>query len=259
VVFYFLKGETMNKLIVSDFHIGDAKSKHLLFYSFLERHPEIDSLIIAGDLFDLWVTNAGRSFKEAKYLLDYLYERFRDKIIYLYGNHDEDIKYVTSLHGIEIKQYYIFEVAGYRTIVFHGHQYDHNFYLEKTELLAKVNAWLVNKVDHFFQVDIRKFLVSLSEKTKDDVYDKIIATYEYHLRKEFENKYDIIVTGHTHLYPYIKKLSNLYLINVGNNIQNATGLLVSSDEFSLIDYEDQSIKIIERLKINGGEEKEAIY
>lgn len=244
----------MKTLVVSDFHIGDGKSKHLVFYDFLCARPDIDSLIIAGDFFDLWVTSAGRAFKEGKYLLDYLRERFSGKVVYLTGNHDEDLQYVKSLNGIPIKQFHHFNVGGKSVVVCHGHQYDKNFYLNQAASLARVNAWLVNKVDHFFRIDVRKWLVSLSQKIENDPYDRLIYAFEKEIDKTFGGKFDYVITGHTHLYPYIKKLTNLSLINVGNNIQSNTGLLIDSGMFFLLDYGNGSTKIIEGSETNGEKE-----
>jgi UDP-2,3-diacylglucosamine pyrophosphatase LpxH len=244
----------MITLICSDLHIGDGKSKHLVFYDFLCARPDIDSLIIAGDFFDLWVTSAGRALKEGKYLLDYFRERFSDRVVYLTGNHDEDLQYVKSLNGISIKQFHHFKIGDKSVIVCHGHQYDHNFYLKQATVLAKANAWIVNRVDKVFGVDVRRWLVSISQKIENDPYDKIIKAFETSIDASFNGKFDYVITGHTHLYPYIKKLSNLFLINVGNNIQNSTGLLIGPDSFSLVDYGCRPTEIIKELGVNGGKE-----
>jgi UDP-2,3-diacylglucosamine pyrophosphatase LpxH len=225
----------MSTILFSDLHIGDTKSKHVQMYNFLVSRADLDSVIIAGDLFDLWVASAGRSFKEAKYFLDYLYERFQGKIVYLTGNHDEDLQYVKSLHGVPIKQFHHFNVGGKSVVVCHGHQYDHNFYLDKMTPMAKVNAWMVNRVDKWFKTDVRKWLMSLSDAIQSDPMEKILFTYEHTLRQEFSGVHGVIITGHTHL-PCIKSFNGLTYINVGDSMQHSTAVILEGTRFSLVDY-----------------------
>jgi predicted phosphodiesterase len=225
----------MKTLFFSDLHIGDHKSKHFEFYKFLESKPNIDSLVMAGDIFDLWVTSAGRSFKEAKYFLDYMYDRFKDNITYLNGNHDEDLQYIKSLHGIPIKQFHHFNVAGRSVMVCHGHQYDHNFYLNKIGFVAKMNAWAVNRVDKWFKTDVRKWLMSLSEAVQNDPLEKILFTYEHVLKQEFTGIHDVVITGHTHA-PCIKEFTNLVYINTGDSLQHSTAVVLDQGTFCLLDY-----------------------
>jgi predicted phosphodiesterase len=203
--------------------------------NFLESREDIKSVVIVGDLFDLWVTSAGRSFKEAKYFLDYLYDRFQGNIIYLSGNHDEDLQFIKSLHGIPIKQFHHFNLGRKSVVVCHGHQYDHNFYLEKATLLAKGNAWVVNKVDRWLGVDTRKILTSLSDAIQKDPLGKIIFTYEHVLKQTFTGVHDIIITGHTHT-PCIKRFNRLTYINVGDSMQHSTAVILEGTRFSLLDY-----------------------
>jgi predicted phosphodiesterase len=233
----------MSILIVSDLHIGDHKSKHLRLYKFLESRPDITSVIIAGDLFDLWVARAGRAFQQGKYLLDYLYSRFDGRIIYLTGNHDEDLQYVTSLHGIPIRQFYHFNHAGKSIVVCHGHQYDNNFYLNNASVMAKANAWIANRADNWFKTDLRKLLVSLSDHVKIDVMGKILFSYELMLKKEFSGVYDIVITGHTHV-PCVKVFNNLIYINAGDFLQNSTAVLITDERVELLAIDDAGSQVI---------------
>jgi UDP-2,3-diacylglucosamine pyrophosphatase LpxH len=225
----------MKTVYFSDLHVGDGKSKHLELCRFLEAKEDITDVVIAGDLFDLWVTSAGRAFKEGKYFLDYLYEHFNGHIVYLTGNHDEDLQYVKSLNGIPIKQFHHFNVGGKSAVVCHGHQYDHNFYLEKMSFVAKVNAWAVNRVDKWFSTDVRKWLMSMSEAIQNDPMEKILFTYELVLRQAFTGVHDIVITGHTHS-PRIKKFNGLTFINTGDGVQHSTAVVLEENKFSLIDY-----------------------
>ena len=240
----------MSTLIVSDIHIGDYKSGHQDFMAFLDTQPDVKKLIIAGDLFDLWVVGAGRALKEGQYLLNYIAQRFGRNAIYLTGNHDEDFKYLQTLNDIRVKEFHAMRYNDKRVLVCHGHQYDSSFYLDKVEWLARFNAWLVNRVDKTFGIDTRKWLVSLSEGIENDPYDKLIFTYEYNLKKEFTNVHDVIITGHTHL-ACIKEFTNLVYINTGDSMQHRTAVLFDDEEgsISLVDYSNKEIEVIHKTEI----------
>ena len=244
------KGDRMSTLIVSDLHIGDFKSGHMDLIRALERQPDVRRLIIAGDLFDLWVAGPGRALKEAQYLLDYLDTGFKGEVIYLTGNHDEDFRYLKSLNGIPVKDFHTIKWKDKRILVFHGHQYDKSFYLDKVGVLARFNAWLVNKTDKLFNMDARKWLISLSEGIENDPYDKMIFTYEHTLQTEFSGVHDVVITGHTHL-PVIKRLNGLIYINCGDFMQHRTGVIYEEElgSFSLVDFSNKGIHTISEIKI----------
>jgi UDP-2,3-diacylglucosamine pyrophosphatase LpxH len=240
----------MITLIVSDVHCGDFKSGHRDLYSLLHSKPEVDRLIIAGDLFDLWVASSGRALKEGKYLLDYITERFGREIIYLTGNHDEDWSYLKHINTMQIKQFHKMVCKGKSIIICHGHQYDSSFYLNQAGGLAKFNAWLVNKTDKLFGIDTRKWLVSLSERIENNPYDKNLNQFKLNLVTEFKGIHDYVITGHTHC----PKLDNKWmpcLLNCGDFVQHRTAILFddNSGTFELVEYKDGKTSLLGLLAI----------
>jgi UDP-2,3-diacylglucosamine pyrophosphatase LpxH len=232
------------KLIVSDLHVGDNKSGHQDFYNLLVAMPEVEELIIAGDLLDFWVSRLDRCLDTAGYLLDYIVKRFGNKWTYLLGNHDEDIMALQSIFGnVCFDLNLTFQDKKVR--VLHGHTLDPDPYV-KTRL-ARTNAWLVNKTDQWFNMDMRKFLVSLSGYSGNNLYyELLLKDYEKSLVDTFKGKYDVVITGHTHA-PCIKDLGGIGYINLGDAMQHRTCVIVRSDEsgFDLIDYTTPDYKIID--------------
>jgi UDP-2,3-diacylglucosamine pyrophosphatase LpxH len=238
----------MCTLIVSDLHCGDEKSGHRDFYNFLVTVPEVDKLIVAGDLLDFWVSRLDRCFDTSGYLLDYIVKRFRKNWTYLLGNHDCDLAALQPIFP-NIAMDLDLTIAEKRVKVLHGHTIDSDPYVKTS--LARFNAWLVNKTDRWFNMDMRKFLMSLSAHSGNSLYyEVLLKEYEKSIVTNFKEDYDIVITGHTHV-PCIKDLGGLVYINTGDQMQHRTCLFVKSDEgkFDLIDYSVSPYQVIASYQI----------
>jgi UDP-2,3-diacylglucosamine pyrophosphatase LpxH len=231
----------------SDTHCGDNKSKHKELLSYLRpRQKDIDKVILVGDILDLRVASLEEALSAAKPLLDFLNTNFAGKVHYIVGNHDAELE---VLHGVFpfIHKSLRFPVGDKVAVALHGHALDENPYL-KTKF-SHYMAWFINKFDRWAHIDTRKTLVSLSEQIKNDPYDKVIEAFEMKVAEVFGDKFDYVITGHTHLYPYIKKLNGVTLINIGDNIQHTTLLIAKRDGFYLYDYTAKKTIATERFDI----------
>lgn len=233
-------------MLISDVHVGDGKSGYRDLIKFLDLQPDITELIILGDLFDLWVSSPGRAFKAGRDLLDFLQLRFH-KVIYLLGNHDEDLSNLTTINNLHIKQFHDFEINGKKFICMHGQQYDRRYYTNQLEPVAKINATLVNWVDGWFGIDVRKWLMSLSDRVQGDPYDKFLNEFEMTLLTEFGARFDYVVTGHTHV-PSLK-IGGCSLCNTGDWIQNRTGIKITDQKIKLLGYVDEDIELYKEIRI----------
>jgi UDP-2,3-diacylglucosamine pyrophosphatase LpxH len=224
----------MATLLVSDLHIGDGKSKYLDFLAYLEKTENIDKLVLVGDTFDFWVSGLDNCLELGKPLIDYVVSRFgHDNLHILVGNHDASLFFLRDTLPF-IHKSLRFPVGDKIAVCLHGNVLDDNPYL-KTRF-SHYMAWFINKFDAWAKIDTRKSLVSLSERIKDDPYDKVIADYEQKIADVFDGKFDYVITGHTHLFPYIKKLNNLIYFNIGDSMQHSTLLIAKKDGFYLYDY-----------------------
>ena len=232
-------------IFLSDTHIGDAKSKHKELLAYLRpRQKDIDKIVICGDFLDLWVAPLGKVLSEAKPILDFLYTSYQGHVHYILGNHDEELE---SLHGAFpfIHKSLRFPVGNKWAVALHGHILDDNPYL-KTRF-SRYMAWFINKFDRWAHIDTRKTLISLSEQIKNDPYDNVIEAFEQKVADVFTGKFDYVITGHTHLYPYMKKLGSVTLINIGDNLQHSTLLIGKMDGFYLFDYYTEKTIDVERV------------
>jgi UDP-2,3-diacylglucosamine hydrolase len=228
-----LIGDEMATIFFSDVHCGDDKSKHAKLLEYLQaRQKDIDKIVIVGDLLDLWVASFGKSLSVASPLLDYIAANYQSRFHYILGNHDWDLLPLKTMFPF-IHKSLRFPVGKKSAIALHGHLLDPDPYV-KTRF-SHVMAWFINKFDRWAKVDTRKSLLALSERIKNDPYDKILQQYEANLVGAFEGKFDYIITGHTHI-PGIKILNGIVYLNVGDQMQHSTVLVGKKDGFYLFDY-----------------------
>lgn len=126
---------------VSDLHIADGSTADLFgdkddeFIAFLD-HVEAhgDKLVILGDAFDFYVAPSfDRILKAHKRVLRRLKQLAKAKeVIYVYGNHDEDIVLFEDLLDFSVVERLVLPPD---VLVVHGHEYDP--YFEN----AEANVW----------------------------------------------------------------------------------------------------------------------
>jgi predicted phosphodiesterase len=136
--------------------------------------------------------------------------------------------------------YYTFEFGGKQVVCLHGHQVDKNPYLKNFKRLPKFNAWIISKVDGLFGIDIRRWLVSLSDSVNNGPYRQLLMDFESSVLDIFKS-YDIVVCGHTH-FPVIKRIGSIIYCNCGDSIQHSTLIKLDKSSIYLIDYKDNNIK-----------------
>jgi len=190
---------------------------------------------VAGDLCDFWVSSLKNILIEAEPLFTYLFSRFGDQFFYLLGNHDLNLEPLRKFcPNIRERVIFFAKPSNKKICVMHGHQLYPGTYLQSRT--ARVIAWLVSHFDRWANVDTRKTLVSLSEQIRNDPYEKILKEYEKNVAGAAEGKYDVIVTGHTHL-ACIKKLTEKVLyVNCGSNLQHRNFVLMYDSVVELYDY-----------------------
>lgn len=233
----------MKTLIAGDLHCGDPKSGHLEFLEVLKSLEGVNRIILAGDVCDFWVSNLKKVLIEVEPLFTYLFSKFGDQFYYLLGNHDFNLEPMRRFCP-NIKERVIFfaKPSNKKICVLHGHQFYPGTYLQSRT--AKVVAWLVSHFDKWVNIDTRKTLVSLSQQIANDPYDKILAEYEKNVAGAAEGKYDVIVTGHTHLADIKKLTERILYVNCGSNLQSRNYVLMYDSVAELWDYSSGEPKMI---------------
>lgn len=131
--------EFKRPLILSDLHLGNPNSQTEKFVSFTKSKDfcEADCIILNGDILDLWRVFRKHSMSRIKVRRHFLalypllkaIKKQEKKVIYVLGNHDEYLENLIEEYlvfdNFEIhRDCYVFDCAGKRNYVLHGHQFD---------------------------------------------------------------------------------------------------------------------------------------
>ncbi|MEM8910463.1 MAG: UDP-2,3-diacylglucosamine diphosphatase [Planctomycetota bacterium] len=234
---------------VSDLHIGIRQSRVEAFNAFLQVHqPEM--LYLVGDFLD---ARALRLCSAWQPCWDTVFETLAQlasggtQIFYTPGNHDDYLRHVNIRHiDIEIHdQFTHTTVDGRRVSVLHGDQFDdvehHAHWLSM--LGSFVYTWLLhfdrglNRTLAMAGMKPRRLSRYLKQSTKRIV--KWISGFDDDVFAHARDQCcDVIVCGHTHI-PAVRRFDDdkLYF-NLGDWLENATGLVEHPDgELELIDVE----------------------
>ena len=256
--------ENRQLFVISDLHIGDSTKKDSFsknekdglldsFLDFVEK--EQGSLLILGDLLELWLYKPDSVLSGRKDLLDRLNEM---PATFVAGNHDNLVLNLdkSSIHPFFNRtcEPFIKTIGGRRFKFMHGHEFDPfmtetirkcgqklanckpSLKSEENDCILK-NNWLYDLFLQFAEI-IFKILRSIT-KNMTTVIQKACALpftpisllmralrdnkiIERHFNDKSSNLYDIVVAGHTHK-PAI--LDNWYL-NTGCWIGPASDFLV---------------------------------
>lgn len=183
---------SMRALVLSDLHIGDLRAeKRFVEISTLLVETEFDSLILNGDIFDLWLEK--NPMVLGKYaLVKQIAEISKTKrVVWVIGNHDHAYNKVKCLlPDVAIADELKFMAAGMRICIIHGHQvYPFENRGWHSRLLTRINSW-IHKVTG---IDFQR----LSQKTF--LYKRSVNKYRKKIIEQHAARADCVVTGHTHL------------------------------------------------------------
>lgn len=81
----------MRVIAVSDVHIGTKRSNRDAFLSFLQEvcdTPDVDALVLLGDIFDFWRVNNAKAAIENADIAEVIANLRAKKVYYVVGNHD---------------------------------------------------------------------------------------------------------------------------------------------------------------------------
>jgi len=166
------------------------------------------------------------------------------KIIYIRGNHDNEIKNLFNLKisNIEFADEYYIETNAKRYLVMHGDKLENPG--SSLTLIYKVGSVLydlllvINKLYNKIRLKFNLPYKSISKITKNSVKGIMSFIFNFETKAiELAKKRncDGIICGHIHT-PIIKKISNIEYMNSGDWVENQSALVLdSNDDWTLID------------------------
>jgi UDP-2,3-diacylglucosamine pyrophosphatase LpxH len=231
--------------IISDLHLGMNNSNPKNILNFLNS-LETEMLILNGDIIDIDAMRRGHKWKNKhnKVIIKLLEMSKKIKIIYIRGNHDNEIKnlFNLKLSNIEFADEFYIDTNTKRYLVMHGDKLENPG--SSLTLIYKVGSVLydlllvVNKLYNNIRLKFNLPYKSISKITKNSV--KRIMSFIFNFETKAielakKRNCDGIICGHIHT-PIIKKISNIEYMNSGDWVENQSALVLdSNDDWGLID------------------------
>lgn len=244
-----------NAIFLSDIHLGykDCKAEFLL--DFLQKN-QAKTIYLIGDIIDIWSLKKQFLWPAShNAVLSFLIEKTRlgTKIIYIPGNHDEDLKAYcgSNFNDIEVcKRYVHTTVTGKKLLLLHGDDFDGDVCLSKfsAKLGDKLYDLLLFMNRHVNSLR-RKFgyhywSLAAHIKSKVPKATEAIERYKNAAIKEVKKfGYDGIVCGHIH-HPEIDIINDIMYCNDGDWIESCTALVETLEgNLELIHWSEMSKKL----------------
>lgn len=179
-------------LIMSDFHLGSAVSKTEKILEVL-NNTKFDRLIINGDLLDSH--NFKRFKKQHWKVLSTIRKLTRThKVVFIFGNHESNLKIISLILGIDFLPEYNWEINGRKFLATHGHRSDS--WISKRPILTEIFTGIY----YYIQlIDKKQFICKfLKLKSKSILkVDKMMRNGAFQLAEK--RNVDFITHGHSHL------------------------------------------------------------
>lgn len=232
---------------MSDLHLGMSNSKPKSILNFLNS-IQTDLLILNGDIIDIDAIKRGSKWKNkhTKVLLKILELSKTTKVIYIRGNHDDEIKhfYDAKIGDIEFKNEHTITAGDKKYLVVHGDQFEN--FGGKFKIVYQIGSVLYDillTANTYYNAIREKLNLpyhSISKIAKRNVKKIMSFIFKFETKAiEAASKkgYDGVICGHIHT-PTIKKVSNIEYMNSGDWVENKTAIaLTNNNEWLILDFD----------------------
>lgn len=243
-------------VFLSDFHMGSRSFDALALLDFL-KSIECDYLFLIGDIIDGWKLNKRWFWSDdCNAIFDEISRKSSEhgtKIIYLPGNHDEEIRSLTPFSrnlfsrklNIKIKNKVIHTMAnGCQFLVLHGDQFDRKILrgaLPKwTDLIYEKTTKFINacRKSDLQQTQEKRFSLAKTLKKQGKMALYIMNNFENAIYNATQKQeVDGLICGHTHI-PTIKTIKDITYANAGS--------WVGQTHTALVEHHDGHLELIEQ-------------
>lgn len=217
----------MNFYFVSDLHLRDGEGPQAKrFCRFLDQLPKAgDTLVLGGDIFDLFVGNKGVFRKKFSAILASIFSAAKRgvKIFYLEGNHDFQFRSLFMGSGIQIREEdFGLEFEGKKIWICHGDQIDpedkgYHFlrWLLRTPVVRALiwilPGWCIDGIGNRSSETSRKYNEArIDEKTKE----RLRSLYLEFAKRQIAEGWSFVFVGHSHIHDHVKVGTGAY-VNLG--------------------------------------------
>ena len=194
----------MKAIIVSDLHMGSRYFQSQAFTGFLENLPDLDELILNGDVLDRPHVKLAPLHQQILERIEQL--SFRYKVVWVRGNHDKG--YMPARLGkIEFCRRYTFD---HRILITHGDDFDN--VMSRSRVFMKAFRLM-----HDLRVRLGARPVHVAEYAKKwKAFYRVLRNNVMRNAVNFavENRFEAVTCGHTHFAEDIV-LNGVRYINTG--------------------------------------------
>jgi UDP-2,3-diacylglucosamine pyrophosphatase LpxH len=221
-------------VILSDLHLGMSDSKPKKILKFLES-IKTNILILNGDIVDIDALKRGGKWKNnhTNVVMKILEMSKNTEVIYIRGNHDDDIKELYGSHVMNIKfaDEYILHRNGKKYLIFHGDKIDITTNWKFLTHIGSVGYDVSLKINTWYN-QYREWrnqpYYSISKVIKENFKEAIsfINNFEqnacdYAMKKNCDG----VICGHIHV-PSLKTINNISYYNSGDWVENFSALVL---------------------------------
>jgi UDP-2,3-diacylglucosamine pyrophosphatase LpxH len=184
-------------IIVSDIHLGsdNCEAKPLVGLLAAIRHGDLPThrLVLNGDVFD---SIDFRRLRKAHWKVLSTLRKMSDEleIVWVNGNHDGPVEFVSPLLGVPVREEYAFESGGKLILCLHGHRFDE--FIEA----YPVATWFADRVYRFLQkVDRTHTFAKYAKKSSKTFLRCAKLIEERAIAYAKKRRVDAVCCGHSHL------------------------------------------------------------
>lgn len=188
-------------------------------------------MVFLGDLFDLWLGSFPYFINKYQFLIDQ-FRKLKNsgvEIYYFQGNHDLYLeKFWQEEMGFKVfRDFQVLQIGPFKVRVEHGDLIDpddHGYHLLRSFLHSKLiekiilnlPEKIVRKLGESASQTSRKYTTQTKKISTERALEKIHA---YAMKKNQEEKFDFIITGHIHVedeYVFFNEGEKVLSINLGS-------------------------------------------
>ena len=244
----------MKYIIISDFHLkfheteDDRQRRHRVESFLSSLVGNVDGLILAGDVFDLWVEWGRVIIKNYFSILRIFYnlKQAGTRLIFLTGNHDFWLgNFLKDEIGFELYENYFSEVINDKKIfVSHGDLYTKNdlrYKVYRRFIRTKIIQKIFKLIHPDLALSFGNKLSRTSRARKGSVKSLAIKETGFLIKaEELSKDYDLIVFGHSHN-PMRKEFGDSIYINSGDWICHNSYCYFDQEKIDLMYYNENYI------------------
>lgn len=244
----------MTSWFLSDIHLKDLKERNgqilLRFLRLLNENPKENRLFLLGDIFDFWLSDGKAFYKHYRELVDLIasLQKKGGEVYYFEGNHDFHIDvFWTKKFGIPVYEDEHYIKLGNLTV-----RLEHGDFINPDDLAylkyrETIRSPMLEPIGHIIPGFFWKWFgekMSQKSRSKSSLYaeqnpEKMRQMIRDYAEKSYQQKhYDLIVTGHMHLfddYSFVVNNKTIRSINLGTWLQRPCALKLQNDQIQMVE------------------------